>query len=84
LKEITLPIQLNALFLGGKTIEDELDEIEALANTGQVATLVIGDRVLGKFYIENAPATVSRFGGKGEYTVAETTLTFREYMERAV
>lgn len=81
-KEISLPVTLNALFLGGKPIEDELAGIEKMADDGAVGTLVIGDRVIGKFYLDSVSETVSHFGGKGEFTHAEVTLSLKEYAER--
>ncbi|MDR3353942.1 MAG: phage tail protein [Synergistaceae bacterium] len=80
--EISLPVVFNALLLGGKTIEDELEEIEKMAAEGTVGTLVIGERVIGKFYLDNVSETVSRFGGKGEFTHAEATLSLKHYAER--
>jgi phage protein U len=81
-KEISLPVTLNALFLGGKTIEDEVAAIEKMSDEGSVGTLVIGEQVIGKFYLDNINETVSRFGGKGEFTHAEITLSLKQYAER--
>jgi phage protein U len=81
-KEITLPVTLNALFLGGKTIEEEMDAIEEMASTGKVGTLVIGDFVLGTYYLESVGESVSHFGGRGEFTHAEVTLSLKYYVER--
>jgi phage protein U len=81
-REITLPVQLNALFLDGKTIEEELETIEEMAETGAVGTLVIGDTVIGKYYLDNVSESVSHFGGHGEFTVAEVTLSLKQYAER--
>jgi phage protein U len=82
-KEISLPVQLNALFLNGRTIEEELEIIETMADTGAVGILVIGDTVIGTYYLDNVGESVSRFGGKGEFTVAEVTLSLKHYAERA-
>jgi phage protein U len=81
-KEITLPIILNALFLGGKTIEEEIETIEKIADEGKVGALVIGDQVIGKYYLESVGETVSHFGGRGEFTHAEITLSLKHYVER--
>ncbi|GHV50446.1 hypothetical protein FACS1894216_02670 [Synergistales bacterium] len=83
-KEISLPIQLNALFLGGRTIEEELEEIGDMVSNGTAGTLVIGERVLGKYYLESVSETVSHFGGRGEFTTAEVTLSLKHYAERTV
>jgi phage protein U len=81
-KEIKLPIQLNALFLGEKTIEEEMEIIEEIANTGMVGILVIGDLIFGKYYLDNVGESVSHFGGRGEFAVAEVTLSLKHYAER--
>jgi phage protein U len=81
-KEISLPITLSALFLDGGTIEDELSAIEEMAGTGQVSTLIIGDNVIGKYYIDSVGETVSHFGGRGEFTWAQVTLSLKHYEER--
>jgi phage protein U len=81
-KEISLPVQLNALFLNGKTIEEELGNIETMADTGEVGTLVIGDDVIGKYYLDSVSESVSHFGGRGEFIVAEVTLSLKHYAER--
>ena len=81
-KEITLPIHLNALFLGGKTIEEEVEAIEKLVDEGTVSTLVIADAVIGKYYIESIDETDTHFGGKGEVTSADVTLSLKQYVER--
>ena len=82
-KTITLPVQLNALFLDGKTIEEELEIIEGMAESGTVETLIIGDTIIGKYYLDNLNESVSHFGGHGEFTVAEVTLSLKHYAERA-
>lgn len=81
-QEITLPVQLNALFLSGKSIESELSAMEEMASGGKVGTLVIGDAVLGKFYLDSISEAVSHFGGRGEFTHATVTLSLKEYTER--
>jgi phage protein U len=81
-KEISLPVQLNALFLDGKTIEEELEVIETMAEIGAVGVLVIGDTVIGKYYIDNVGESASHFGGRGEFTVAEVMLSLKHYAER--
>jgi phage protein U len=81
-KQITLPVQLNALFLDGKTIEEELSIIEEMADNGIVETLVIGEFIIGKYYLDNVGESVSRFGGHGEFTAAEVTLSLKHYAER--
>ena len=83
-KEITLPVQLNALFLDGKTIEEEMEAIEGMVDSGTVGILVIGDLILGKYYLDNVGESVPRFGGRGEFTVAEVTLSLKHYAERTV
>jgi phage protein U len=81
-KSVDLPISLNSLFLGGGTIEAELEAIEMMALEGTVATLVIGDNIIGKFYIDNIGESVPRFGGRGEFLSAEVTLSLKHYAER--
>ncbi|MDR1510421.1 MAG: phage tail protein [Synergistaceae bacterium] len=81
--EISLPVTLNALFLDGKSIEDEIEVIEKMAAEGAVGTLVVGERVIGKFYLDSISETVSHFGGRGEFTHAEITLSLKHYAERA-
>lgn len=81
-KEITLPIHLNALFLGGRTIEEEVETIEKLVDEGAISTLVIADAVIGKYYIESIDETDTHFGGKGEITSADVTLSLKQYVER--
>lgn len=81
-KEITMPIRLNALFLGGKTIEEEIKAIERLVDEGSVSTLVIADAVVGKFYVESIDETDIAFGGKGEILSADIELTLKQYVER--
>lgn len=81
-REISIPIHLNALFLGGKTIEEEIAEIERLVDEGAVSTLVIADAVIGKFYIEGIDETDISFGGRGEITSADVSLNLKQYAER--
>ncbi|MDR1516424.1 MAG: phage tail protein [Synergistaceae bacterium] len=81
-KEISLPVTLNALFLGGNTIEDEIAAIEKMADEGTVGALVIGEQVIGSFYLDSVGETISHFGGKGEFTHAEVTLSLKYYAER--
>lgn len=80
-KSITLPVTLNALFLGGRTIEEEVDLLEEMADSGQVSTLVIAERICGKYYLDDVSQTTSHFGGKGEATVCEITLSLKHYAE---
>ena len=82
LDEITLPIHLNELFLGGNDIEDEVERIRELVKNGTPSTLVIADRVIGKFYLESLDETHKHFGGKGESRVADLSLKLKEYIER--
>ena len=81
-KEISLPVTLSALFLGGTTIEDEMAAIEKMADEGAAGTLVIGEQVIGKFYLDSVSETVTHFGGRGEFTHAEITLSLKQYAER--
>lgn len=84
LDEINFPIVLNALFLGGSTVEDELERIGSMVDEGMVSTLVIADMIVGKFYLESMGSVTRHFGGKGEKLVTETTLHLKEYTERTV
>lgn len=84
LDEINFPIVLNALFLGGNTVEEELERIGNMVNRGMVSTLVIADMIVGKFYLESMGSATRHFGGKGEKLVTETTLHLKEYVERTV
>jgi phage protein U len=81
-REISLPVTLNALFLGGKSIEEEIEVLEKMADEGTVGVLVIGEQILGKYYLDNVGEAVSHFGGKGEFTHAEVTLSLKYYAER--
>ena len=81
-KSITLPIALSVVLLGGKTIEDQLAEIEVMVDTGAISILAIGDRVIGKYYIESMSDTTNHFGGKGEFLFTELTLSLKHYPER--
>jgi hypothetical protein len=47
-----------------------------------VGALVIGDQVIGKYYLESVGETVSHFGGRGEFTHAEIPLSLKHYVER--
>ena len=81
-KEISLPIQLNILLLGGGSIEDELETIETMVDSGKVSTLVIGERIFGKYYIESMSDSTPHLGGRGEFLTTELTLTLKKYPER--
>jgi phage protein U len=82
-RAITMTVRLNALFLDGKTIEEELEIIETMTDAGAVGILVIGDLIIGKYYLDNVSESVSRFGGRGEFTNAEITLSLKQYAERS-
>lgn len=84
LDEINFPIQLNALFLGRRTVEEELERIGKLVDEGVVSTLVIADVIVGKFYLDSVGAATKYFGGRGEKLITETTLHLKEYVERTV
>lgn len=83
LDEITLPIQLNILLLDGSTIEDVLAVLENIVDKGLVSTLVIGEEVMGKYALTDMDQTRTHFGRGGVATVADVSLSLREYIERS-
>lgn len=80
--EISLSIALNVLFLGGNTVESEISKLREIVAQGKIATLSIGDDVLGKYYVESMSEIRKRFGKKGETLSAELSLTLKEFVER--
>ena len=80
--EVTLPVQLNILLLGGKTIESELSTLREIIQNGKVGLLTIGEDVFGKYYLESMNETRKRFGPNGQAVYANITLTLKEFTER--
>jgi phage protein U len=81
-QSIDLPVTLNALLLDGHELEDEIMRIESMIEKGKVDTLVIGEYVYGKWYVDSASFGTRYFGARGEYTHAEVTLSLKEYPEK--
>ena len=80
--EVTLPIQLNVLLLGGKTIESELSILREIIQNGKVGLLTIGEDIFGKYYLESMGETRKHFGKNGQTVNASVTLTLKEFTER--
>lgn len=80
--EVTLPVQLNVLLLGGNTIESELSTLREIIQKGEVGLLTIGEDIFGKYYLESLSEIRKRFGKNGQTVHANLTLTLKEFAER--
>ncbi|MCC8056440.1 phage tail protein [Cloacibacillus sp.] len=80
--EVSLPVRLNVLFLGGATVEDEIKKLRDIVLQGKVGVLTIGEDIFGKYYLESLSETRKYFGKRGETLFAELTLSLKEYVER--
>ena len=81
-QSIDFPVQLSAL-LGVNPIK-EIENLNRMCESGQIARLVIGGKVYGSFkwVIESVSSTLQYFDSSGNCLRAEAKISLKEYPKR--
>lgn len=79
LDQITFSIRLDRFF--GLVPEDELSDLRAARDEGQILPFIVGGRYLGRWVITSLSETHAKHDGAGKIIVAEASITLMEVAE---